>query len=50
MTTKSLRPVTRETSAFVRDKGLRAVIITVVGDMNVQRLMPVRRSVGCPGR
>lgn len=29
--TKSLRPVTRETSAIVRDKGARPVIVTVVG-------------------
>jgi len=31
MVTKSLRPVTRETSAVVPDKGPRAVIVTVVG-------------------
>lgn len=31
MVTKSLRPVTRETSAVVRDRGPRAVIVTVVG-------------------
>lgn len=31
MVTKSLWPVTRETSAVVRDKGPRAVIVTVVG-------------------
>ncbi len=31
MVTKSLRPVTCETSAVVRDKGPRAVIVTVVG-------------------
>jgi hypothetical protein len=31
MATKSIRPVTRETSAFVRDRGLRAVVVTVVG-------------------
>ena len=29
--TKSLRPVTRETSAIVRDKGARPVIVTVIG-------------------
>lgn len=29
MTTKSIKPVTRETSAFVRDRGLRAIIVTV---------------------
>jgi hypothetical protein len=33
MTTKSIRPVTRETSAFVRDRGLRPVIVTVVGGL-----------------
>lgn len=31
MTTKSVRPVTRESSAYVRDKGLRPVIVTIVG-------------------
>jgi DNA primase large subunit len=32
MTTRSdLSPVTRETSAFVREKGLRALIVTVRG-------------------
>ena len=31
MVTKSLRPVSRETSAVVRDKGPRPVIVTVVG-------------------
>ena len=31
MTTKSTKPTTRETSAFVRDKGLRPVIVTVAG-------------------
>ena len=29
--TKSLCPVTRETSAIVRDRGLRPVIVTVAG-------------------
>lgn len=33
MATKSIRPVTRETSAFVRDRGSRAVIVTVVGGL-----------------
>lgn len=33
MTTKSTRPVRRETSAFVRDRGLRPVIVTVVGSV-----------------
>ena len=29
MTTKSIRPVTRETSAFTRDRGLRSIIVTI---------------------
>jgi hypothetical protein len=29
MTTKSVRPVTRETSAFTRDRGFRAIIVTI---------------------
>lgn len=33
MTTRSTRPVTRESSAFVRDRGLRPIIVTVVGSM-----------------
>ena len=33
MTTRSSRPVTRESSAFVRDKGLRPVIVTVIGSI-----------------
>ncbi|MDM0030388.1 hypothetical protein [Variovorax saccharolyticus] len=31
MATKSFRPVTRETSALVRERGLRAVMVTLVG-------------------
>lgn len=31
MTTKSDKPCTRETSAYVRDKGLRAVLVTISG-------------------
>ena len=31
MTTKSTKPTTRETSAFVRDKGLRPLIVTIAG-------------------
>ncbi len=31
MTTKSIRPVTRESSAWVRDKGMRPLIVTVIG-------------------
>lgn len=33
MTTKSLKPVTRETTAYVRDRGLRPVVVTVVGGL-----------------
>jgi hypothetical protein len=29
MTTKSIKPVTRETSAFVRDRGMRAIVVTI---------------------
>jgi hypothetical protein len=31
MATKSFKPVTRESSAMVRDRGLRAVMVTIVG-------------------
>ena len=33
MATKSHRPVTRETTALVRERGLRPVIVTVVGSV-----------------
>ena len=33
MTTRSIRPVTRESSAFVRDKGVRPIIVTIAGSM-----------------
>ena len=33
MTTKSDRPVSRETSAYVRDRGMRAVIVTITGSI-----------------
>lgn len=33
MVTPSTKPVTRETSAFVRDRGLRALIVTVHGSL-----------------
>ena len=29
--TKSTRPVSRETSAFVRERGLRSIIVTITG-------------------
>jgi hypothetical protein len=33
MTTRSIKPVSGETSAYVRDRGLRPVIVTVVGGL-----------------
>lgn len=33
MTTKSHNPTTRETCAYVRDKGLRPVIVTIQGSL-----------------
>lgn len=33
MTTRSTKPVTRESSAYVRDKGLRPVIVTIQGGL-----------------
>ena len=31
MPTKSFKPVTRESTALVRERGLRAVMVTIVG-------------------
>lgn len=31
MATKSFKPVTRESTAMVRERGLRAVMVTIVG-------------------
>lgn len=31
MTAKSFKPVTRESTAFVRERGMRAVMVTLVG-------------------
>lgn len=43
MTTSSLTsPVTRETSAYVRDKGLRPVIATITGGTIVMRAKGLR--------
>lgn len=43
MTTSSLiSPVTRESSAFVRDKGMRPVIVTVTGGSIVLRAKGLR--------
>ena len=33
MTTTSLKPVTRLTSAYVRDRGLRPILVTITGSM-----------------
>lgn len=42
MTTRSDKPVTRETSAYVRDKGFRPVIATLTGGMLVVRAKGLR--------
>lgn len=43
MTTSStLSPVTRETSAYVRDKGMRAVMATITGGTLVLRAKGLR--------
>lgn len=33
MTTTSAKPTHRETSAYIRDRGLRAVIVTITGSL-----------------
>lgn len=33
MATKSTKPVTRESSAYVRDRGLRPLMVTVTGSI-----------------
>jgi len=33
MTTPSTRPVTRETSAYIRDRGMRPVLVTITGSL-----------------
>jgi hypothetical protein len=42
MTTKSDRPVTRETSAFTRDRGLRPVLVTIEHGLLVLRAKGLR--------
>lgn len=42
MTTKSTKPVTRETSAFFRDKGLRPIVVTIVDSYLELRLKGLR--------
>jgi hypothetical protein len=43
MTTKSIKPVRRETSALVRDRGLRPLIVTVHHGMLLLRAKGLRR-------
>lgn len=43
MTTKSIRPVRRETSALVRDRGLRPLVVTVHHGMLHLRAKGLRR-------
>lgn len=33
MATLSTRPVTRETSAYVRDRGMRPLVVTIIGSI-----------------
>lgn len=40
--TPSSKPVTRETNAYVRDKGVRAVIATISGSMLILRAKGLR--------
>ncbi|CAB4180091.1 hypothetical protein UFOVP1040_29 [uncultured Caudovirales phage] len=37
MTTKSTKPVRRETSAFVRERGLRPLVVTIVDSVILLR-------------
>jgi hypothetical protein len=46
MTTSSAKPVTRETSAYVRDKGMRAVVVTVHHGMLTLRAKGLRSNYG----
>ena len=43
MTTKSIKPVSRETSAFVRDRGLRPLVATLQGSVLILRGKGLRR-------
>lgn len=43
VTTKSTRPVTRESSAFVRDRGLRPIVITITGSIVELRAKGLRQ-------
>ena len=43
MTTKSTKPVSREMSAFVRDRGMRPLIATLHGSLLILRGKGLRR-------
>jgi len=43
MATKSVRPVTRESSAFVRERGLRPVMVTIHDSLLLLRPKGLRR-------
>jgi hypothetical protein len=43
MTTKSTRPVTRESSAFIRDRGLRPIMVTIHGSIIELRAKGLRQ-------
>lgn len=44
MATKSIKPVTRETSAYVRERGMRPVLVTITGSLIELRAKGLRRS------
>ena len=44
MATSSVKPTTRETTAFVRERGLRALVVTVVDGLLVLRPKGLRTS------
>jgi len=43
MATKSIRPVTRESSAFVRERGLRPLMVTIHDSLLLLRPKGLRR-------
>ena len=43
MATKSTKPVSRETNAFVRDRGMRPLIVTLHGSLLILRGKGLRR-------
>lgn len=42
MATKSIKPVTRETSAWVRERGMRPVLVTITGSIVELKLKGLR--------